>query len=175
MITKDKKKEIVAELIEKFKNANAYYFVDFQKMTVAEITKLRGLLRTSEVELKVAKNTLIEIALENIGKSDKVPGEVFKGQTAILFGSKDVLAPAKVIKEQFDKFAKPTFKAAVVEDEYFDSSMLKQLATLPTKAENIASILGSLDSPISGIVGSINAVMRDLASVIEEVAKNKAA
>ncbi len=175
MITKDKKKEIVAELIEKFKNANAFYFVDFQKMTVEEITKLRRLLKTSEVEFKVAKNTLIALALESLGKSDKVPGDILKGQTAILFGSNDVLAPAKVIKEQFDKFAKPIFKAAVVENEYFDSSMLKQLASLPTKAENIASILGSLNSPITGIVGSINAVMRDLASVIEEAAKQKAA
>jgi len=175
MITKDKKKEIVAELIEKFKNANAFYFVDFQKMTVEEITKLRRLLKTSEVEFKVAKNTLIALALESLGKSDKVPGDILKGQTAILFGSNDVLAPAKVIKEQFDKFAKPIFKAAVVENEYFDSSMLKQLASLPTKAENIASILGSLNSPITGIVGSINAVMRDLASVIEEAANQKAA
>jgi large subunit ribosomal protein L10 len=50
---------------------------------------------------------------------------------------------------------------------------LDKLASLPSKADIIASILGSLNAPISGIVGSINSLMRDLASVIEEVAKKK--
>ncbi len=57
----------------------------------------------------------------------------------------------------------------------FDGSQLKQVSELPTREDMIAGIVGSLHAPISGIVGSINAVMRDLASLIEEVAKNKAA
>ncbi|NLO19990.1 MAG: 50S ribosomal protein L10 [Ignavibacteria bacterium] len=175
MITKDKKKEIVAKLVEKFKDADAFYFIDFQKMTVKEISQFRRSLRASESDIYVAKNTLIDLALKEIGKSDKIQSEILKGQTAVIFASKEVLAPAKLIKEQFDKLAKPIFKAASIEGEYFDSTMLKQLASLPSKAENIASILGSLDAPISGIIGSINAVMRDLASLIEEVAKQKAA
>jgi ribosomal protein L10 len=54
-------------------------------MTVEEITKLRRLLKTSEVEFKVAKNTLIALALESLGKSDKVPGDILKGHNCNTF------------------------------------------------------------------------------------------
>ncbi|HRE59104.1 MAG TPA: 50S ribosomal protein L10, partial [Candidatus Kapabacteria bacterium] len=62
-----------------------------------------------------------------------------------------------------------------IEKQLYDGSKLALVASLPTRPELIAGILGSLEAPISGIVGSINAVMRDLASVIEEAAKKRAA
>jgi large subunit ribosomal protein L10 len=58
---------------------------------------------------------------------------------------------------------------------YFDSTQLKQVSELPTREDLIAGMIGSIHAPITGIVGSINAVMRDVASLIEEVAKKKAA
>ena len=65
-------------------------------------------------------------------------------------------------------------KAAVIEGVFYDGSQLKAVAALLSKPEVMAAIIGSLESPISGIVGSINAVMRDAASLIEEVAKKQA-
>ena len=77
--------------------------------------------------------------------------------TGFAFASTNLVAPAKIIKK------------------YFDGSRLGELAALPSKQELIAGILGSLDSPVSGIVGSIAAVMRDLVSVVDEVSKKKVA
>jgi large subunit ribosomal protein L10 len=74
-----------------------------------------------------------------------------------------------------DKGAKPKLKVALIENVTYDKSKLNELASLPTKPEIISSIIGSLHAPISGIVNSINAVIRDLASIIEEVAKTKQA
>jgi large subunit ribosomal protein L10 len=168
------KKQVVAELKEKFEKASGYYFIDFEKMNVVEVNNLRKLFIEKQIEYRVAKNTLIEIALEEVGmKFDDT--SFIKGSTGIAFSYGDPLAPAKVLKPILDKSEKPKFKAAVVEGEFYAQDQLKTLASLPTKAELIAGILGSLNSPISGIVGSINAVMRDLASVIEESAKKRSA
>lgn len=174
MVTIQQKKQIVEQLVEEFKRATCYYLVDFTGMTVASSVAFRRELRKQDIKIRVAKNTLILRALKEVGDS-AVPEEVLVAPTAIVFGYDDPVAPAKIIKAQSDKFNKPVFKAAVLEGQYFDSKQLNTLASLPGKKDIIASILGSLQAPASGIVGVLNAVVRDLASVIEEVAKTKAA
>lgn len=173
MVTQEKKRQIVAELTEKFQKANGFYFVDFMGMNVESAVIFRRDLKKSSMELKVAKNTLIKRALSEVG-SFNIPDEKFRGATGVIFGYDDPVAPAKMIKEQFEKNNIPSLKAAIIEGVYYDGSQLKQLASLPTKPQLIAGILGSLNSPISGIVGSINAVIRDVAYLVEEVAKKKA-
>jgi large subunit ribosomal protein L10 len=79
------------------------------------------------------------------------------------------------LKKYFTKLEKPKFKVAVVDNQFYGNDKLNELASLLSKEEVISRIMSSLDSPISGIVGSINAVVRDLSSIIEEVAKKKAA
>jgi large subunit ribosomal protein L10 len=70
---------------------------------------------------------------------------------------------------------KLALKACYIETQYYDGSKLNELATLPSKEEIISGILASIQSPASGIVGAINAVFRDLVSVVDEISKKKAA
>ena len=172
MITKATKGKIVEGLTERFKGATGFYFVNYQGMKVKDSIRLRRLLKKSGFEFKIAKNTLILRALNKIGDYN-IPDEVFIGTSGIVFSYDDPVSPAKIIKEQFDKFQMPIFKGAYIDSQFFDSSKLKELASLPTKQDILAGIVGSLQAPASGIVGSINAVIRDLASLIEEVAKSK--
>ena len=174
MVTLEQKKEIVADLVERFKRASGFYLVDFQGMNVQEAQEFRRELKSKGIEYKIAKNTLVKRALEEVGKADLVPDDKFFAPTGVVFGFDDPVAPGKIIKEVFDKNEKPVLKAAVIEDEFYDGSQLKQVAALLSKPEVMAAIVGSLEAPISGIVGSINAVMRDVASLIEEVAKKQA-
>lgn len=170
MIKKEDKKVIITELIEKFRQSSGYYFVDFKGMNVQDAIRIRREMKKTGIGYKVAKNTLIKKALAELNISI-IPDKVFKGETAIAFGSNDPIEPAKVIKEQFDKYEKPVFKAAVLEGLYYDHSKLNTIASLPTKQDMLSSIVGSLHAPITGIVGSINAVLRDVAYLVEEVAK----
>lgn len=173
MITKEQKQEIVAELTEKIRNASALYFIDFATMTVEQDWALRKEFRNKGISYKVAKNTLILRALENVGGYDINEKQLF-GQTGVVFAKEnDPITPAKIIRDISAKSEKPKLKVAVVEGAVYPGSQLKQIADLPTREEIIAGILGSIDAPVSGIVGAINSVMRDLASVIEEVAKSK--
>lgn len=173
MVTQQKKREIVAELTEKFSKSSGFYLVEFMGMTVEQAIRFRRELRKKGVEYRVAKNTLIKRALANVGDFN-IPDEKFTKSTGVVFGYDDPVAPAKIILEVSDKVEPLKLKAAVIEGQYYDGSQLKVLAALPSKPELIAGILGSLNAPVLGIVGAINAVMRDLASLIEEVAKKKA-
>jgi large subunit ribosomal protein L10 len=124
--------------------------------------------------MKVAKNTLILRALAEVGGYEFEDSKL-AGQTAVIFGGSDPVAPAKIIRQFFEKGEKPKLKLAFVEGMVFEASQLKQVSELPTREDMIAAMIGSIHAPISGIVGSINAVMRDVASLVEEVAKKKAA
>lgn len=173
MITIQKKREIVEDLVGRFKRANGYYLVDFSGMTVAAAIRFRRSLKKEGLEYRIAKNTLIKRALEQTGGTP-IPDSKFFGASGVVFAFDDVTAPAKIIQEIFEKAGKPSLKAAVLEGNYYDGKDLKLIASLPSKPQIISGIIGSIHAPISGIVGSINAVMRDLAQIIEEVAKKQA-
>jgi len=175
---KGKKQEIIDEIKELMNSSSALYLTDFSGMTVEEVDGLRSEFYKSKIKYKVVKNTL---ALRALKDSDKYSGFIDSlkdsliGPTGIVFAVEDPVAPAKILKKSLTKLDKPKYKAAVVDNQFYGSDKLNELASLLSKEELIAGILSSLDSPVSGIVGTLNAVVRDLSSVIEEVAKKKAA
>jgi len=177
-MNKEEKAEGVKEIKELIQDSEAMYLTDFSGLTVEEVNELRKEFYKSGVKYKVVKNTLTVRALQETDKYSRhleKLTDILNGPTGIVFAYDNPVSPAKIIKKFFDKIERPKLKVAIVEDELYDSKKLNTLAALPTKEEVIAGILGSLNSPASGIVGSINAAMRDLFSVIEEVAKKEAA
>ncbi|MCB0725930.1 MAG: 50S ribosomal protein L10 [Ignavibacteriae bacterium] len=177
-MNKEQKAESVREIKELIESSEAMYFTDFAGLTVEEVNELRQDFYKSDLKYKVVKNTLTSRALKESEKYSshlEKLDEILHGPTSIVFAYKNPVAPAKILKKFADKLDRPKLKLAIVENEVYDSKQLNTLASLPSKEEIISSILGSLDSPASGIVGSINATMRDLFSVIEEVGRKNAA
>jgi large subunit ribosomal protein L10 len=173
-MNKNEKTEIIAEVKEMIDKSSAVYLTDYSKITVADINNIRNEFRKEGVEYKVFKNTLFKRALDESGKFEKLSGHLV-GMTGFAFTKDNPVAPAKVIKKYFDVSQKLALKACYIEDQYYEGKSLNELANLPTKPEIIAGILGSLSSPASGIVGAINAVIRELVSVVDEISKKQAA
>ncbi|MBK7866671.1 MAG: 50S ribosomal protein L10 [Ignavibacteriales bacterium] len=173
-MNKEQKGEVIAEIVELLNDSTAIYLTDYIGVNVAQISKLRNEFRKEGVVYKVIKNTLFKRALEQSGKYPKL-AENLVGMTGFAFTFENPVAPAKIIKKFNDDTQKFGLKACYVETQYYSGDQLDVLAKLPTKAEIIAGILGSINAPASGIVGTLNAVMRDLVSVIDEIAKKKAA
>ncbi|MBS1914488.1 MAG: 50S ribosomal protein L10 [Bacteroidetes bacterium] len=172
-MTKAKKEEVVANVAELLDGASGVYSIDFTGLTVANAIRLRREFKQAGVAYKVAKNTLIKRALEQVGGYDHVLDR-FVGQTGIAVGYDDPAAPARVLNTFIDpKVDIPKLNFVLIEKELMEGSRLKEIAAMPSRKEILGSIVGALNAPASGIVGAINAVMRDLASVIEEVAKQK--
>lgn len=173
-MNKSEKEQEVAEIQEKVSKAQGMFFTDFAGINVEQITELRREFRKSGIEYKVVKNTLAKKALQNVSGYDSVFDKLV-GPTGIAFAYDDPAAPAKIIQKFKEKNENFALKVCVIEKQVFEGSRLKELAAMPTRAEVVASILGSLNSPISGIVGAINAVVRDIVGVLDAIEKTKAA
>ena len=173
-MNRNEKTDVVSEVKETIEKSTAVFLTDYSGVNVEDINDIRNQFRKEGVKYKVFKNTLFKRALQESGKYEKLADHLI-GMTGFAFAGDNPVAPAKIIKKYFDKNNKLSLKACYIENEFFDGSRLNELATLPSKNELIAGILGSLEAPASGIVGAINAVFRDLVSVVDEISKKQAA
>lgn len=171
---REQKEKVVASVAEKLKKAQGVYFTDFTGLTVAEISALRNEFRKAGVEYKVVKNTLIKKAMQEAKMSDKA-FSVLKNATGVAFAYDDPIAPAKIIKKFAAENEKLKFKAASIDGAFFDSKQLDQVAGMLSKTENIARAIGTIQSLVAGAPRAINAVMQNLVSVLDQIAKQKAA
>lgn len=110
----DQKKEVVAEIKNKLKDAQAFVLVDYKGISVAQDTEMRAAFRENNVEYKVYKNRLLKIALNDLGYTDFDSALV--GSTAIALTKTDEInAPAKIIKEKSTTWKKLEMKCGMVE------------------------------------------------------------
>ncbi len=171
---RSQKEQIVAEVAEIAGRAQGMFFTDFTGLTVGQATELRREFRKSGIEYRVVKNTLIRKALERVSGYDRVFTGL-AGPTGVAFAFDDPVAPAKIIQKFKEKHKKLSLKVCVVEHQVYEGSKLDELAKMPTRQEMMASILGSIQSPLAGVPSVLQAVIRDLVSVIDELGKKKAA
>ncbi len=153
----EQKKQVVAELVEKLKSAQAGVLVDYRGLTVEEDTNLRRKLREAGVEYKVVKNTLTRFAANEIGLTG-LDNEL-NGPTALAISAEDPVAPAKVISE----FAKSNeclkIKAGFLDGSVISIDEIKTLAKTPSRETLIAQVMGSLNAPISNLVRTLQALV----------------
>jgi large subunit ribosomal protein L10 len=171
---RSQKEQIIVEVAEIASRARGMFFTDFTGLTVEQATELRREFRKSGIQYKVVKNTYIRKALERLGGYDKVYDGLV-GPTGVAFAFEDPVAPAKIIQKFSDKHKKLSLKVCVIEREVYSGARLEEIARIPTRDEIMASILGSIQAPMAGVPGALQAVVRELVSVIDEVGKKKAA
>ena len=159
-MNKNEKTEIISEVKGMIEDSTAVYLTDYTGIKVSDIGVIRNDFRKEGVKYKVIKNTLFKRAIDETGKYGKLADHL-TGMTGYAFASSNPVAPAKIIKKYFDDKQKLALKACYIEDQFYAGDQLNVLASLPSKKEIVAGILGSLNAPISGVVGVINAVMRE--------------
>ncbi len=166
------KKVVVEDIKERINNAKSVVFVKFSGLTVAEDTALRREFRKNNVEYKVLKNTLIRRAFNDMGITDF--DEDLNGPTSVAFGA-DETAAAKVIVEAAKKYQdKVSVKSAFVDGGKVDVKGVMELASMPSKEELIAKMLGSMQAPIANFVGVLSALPRGLVVALNAIAEKKA-
>lgn len=171
--TLEEKKEVTEELSRLLDEAETVYLTDFSGLDVGSMTELRARLREEGVGYRVAKNTLMERALNQVGDFPDL-AEHLEGPTGLVLGGEDPVTPAKVVKD----FAKehedrPTVKVGVVDRRTLTPDEVADLADLPTREEMLSSIMGSLSAPVSGIVGVLEGLLRDIGHMAHEAAKKR--
>ncbi|GFO57523.1 50S ribosomal protein L10 [Geomonas sp. Red276] len=173
-MNKETKKELVAEMHEKLQRAQAIFAADFRGMTVAQAEALRVELRKANVEFKVFKNTLLEIASKGTDKEGITP--FLAGPTAIALSYDDPVAAAKVLSK-FSKDATTPFtlKAGVLTGKTINPNDVQALADLPSREVLLARMLGSIQAPTSNFVRVLAAVPGGFVRVLDGIRAKKAA
>jgi large subunit ribosomal protein L10 len=157
-MTKDQKNEVIELLKGKFSQYSNFYVADTESLTVAQVGKLRHACFDKQVEMKVAKNTLIKKALESLD-SEKYSGvyDSLHKVTALLF-SENPKEPALIISSfrKANNNEKPVLKAAFINgDVYTGDNSLKALTQIKTKNELIGEVIGLLQSPVKRVLAAL--------------------
>ncbi len=173
-MTKQEKNDVIEVLKGKFSQYNNFYVTNTESLTVAQVTKLRNHCFNKQVEMKVAKNTLIRKALESLS-TEKYAGvfDSLNHVTALLF-SENPKEPALILTgfRKESKGEKPELKAAFINGDVFvGDNQLKALTQIKTKNELIGEVIGLLQSPIQRVLGALqNKDAAKAAEAVEETA-----
>lgn len=172
MATLEAKKAQVDELNELLEAAGGIYVANYEGMTVADLSKLRSEFRKKGITFKVFKNRLVKRALEDKGGyEDLFPSLVEQNIFAI--AGEDVAEPAKILKEHLKTEKLPTFKAAIIDGDFYGESALDQLAAIKSKNEVIGDILGLLMSPVNNVVSALQAQGGNIVGAVKTIAEKE--
>lgn len=157
-MTKEQKNEVIELLKGKFSQYNNFYVTDTESLTVEQVVKLRRACFNKQVEMKVAKNTLIKKALEAID-AERYAGvyDSLHKVTALMF-SENPKDPALIISSfrTESKSEKPVLKAAFINgDVYMGNDQLTTLTKIKTKNELIGEVIGLLQSPAKRVIAAL--------------------
>lgn len=170
-ISRRKKEELVQEVAEKIKDSRSIVYADYRGLSVEEMNQVRSELRKEGIELKVIKRNLFRIAAQEAGA--KIDESTIKNHPIAYAFGKDEVVPAKTIFNFAKKFENLEMVGGAVNGKSITMNELRALATMPSREEMYAKIVGSLASPLRGIVTVLNGTQRNLVSVLGQIADQK--
>lgn len=160
----------VAEIKEKLESNEIAIITQYQGISVAKVTDLRKKLRDQGIEYKVYKNTLATIALKEFGVEEAA--SFMNGPTAWVF-SNDPVAPAKILKEYAKESKTVTMSGGILNGLPISAEKLETLASLPSREQLLAQVVGTIAMPLRNTLGVLTAVPRNLVNVVDQIKKKK--
>jgi len=159
------KEQTVAAATEKVAASAGFYLLNFSGLSVADLDGLRGEVLKSGGNLQVIKNRLLKLALgeELSGKL----AESLVGPTMVAFCAEDPIGPAQVLSKFADDHPGLALKAGYVEGRVVTAAEALKIAMLPPRQFILADALGTIQSPLSGLVGILNAAIGELVYVMD--------
>jgi large subunit ribosomal protein L10 len=148
----ENKKSIVSEIKDKVKNSESVIIFTYQGLTVSELSDLRVKLHELESEVKIYKNTLVKIALNDM---DINLDEFLEGPNAMLFG-KDLLEPIKVISEFAKDHEKADIRVGIISGAAADIATIKEYASIPSREGLLTMLAGGMIQYVKDLSISLN-------------------
>lgn len=169
--TRVQKENMVAELTEKLSRSKSVVFADYKGLTMAQLNELRKALRDQSAEFSVTKNNLLKLALSNSQLT--IAEELLDGPTATLFSFEEEISPIKSLTKSLKDASMGSVKGGFLNGEFLDQYKINKLATLPSKDELRAKVVGGLGAPLYGIVGVLQANLRNLVYALDQIRVSK--
>ncbi len=163
--------ETVAALKESMGSCAGLVFFDYRGVTVSQLTDLRRELAKTSSSIKICKNSLVDIALKDLGR--EVKDEMFINPTAVVFAKEDMPSAAKVISEAAKKNDKIKIKGGYMGEDLLDPANVQVVANIPPREVLLSHLVTVLESPISSFANTLQSVISELAYVLDSVEEEK--
>ena len=165
-----RKVAMLAATKRRMERASIAISADYRGLTVAQLTELRRALRPADVEVNIVKNTLAAMAAKEAGRPELA--ELLSGPTALAIGFGDPIAPVKLLTEHLRaRRMQLVIHGGWLEGKVLSRAEVEGLATLPSKEQLIADVVGKLQSPLYNFAGLLQASIRNFAGLVDARAK----
>jgi large subunit ribosomal protein L10 len=174
-ITREAKEAAVTQLQEELSRLKLAVLTDYRGLSVSEINELRNNLRSEGISYRVTKNTLLRIAASGVPALKDIDPSAFSGPMALALGTEDEIAPARVVFQYAKTHQALEIVGAITGDgELLSAAQVVALATLPTRDQLLAQVIGTIAAPLSGMVGVLGANVRGIVTVLSAIQEVKA-
>ncbi len=170
--TRSQKEVALAELTEAFKKSKAVVFVNYKGVTVKDVSKVRRGAEKVGVDYVVAKKTLITLAAKAAGY--EINAKAMDGNVAVAFGMNDEISAATLIANIGKEVTTIQILGGLLEGKFIDAAGVKALAALPTKQQLLGQLVGVINAPLSGLVGTLAGVTRGFVTALHAIEEKKA-
>lgn len=166
--TRAQKEDTIQKLTISLSQAKSIVFADYKGLNMSQLSDLREKLAEVGGKFSVTKNNLLKLALQKAQL--KIDNEqLFEGPIATLIASNDEISPIKILVKSLKDYQMGSIKLGILEGEVLDQHKINQLAQLPTKDELRAKVVGGLGAPLYGIVGVLQANLRNLVYALDQI------
>lgn len=172
IMQKAEKTFFIDNLTSELKAISSAILVDYTGLSVADQRELKKRLKEANSRFVVIKNTLFKLAGKNAKVSENLLTDtILSGQNALILADKDPIAPLPVVSKFASEFEKLKIKAGVIEGSFADKESLENLSKLGSKNAVVGQVVGILSDPTYQTVMTLEAKLRELVSVIEQIGK----
>jgi len=168
-LTRKQKEKIVLELKDKISRQKGIIFVGFKGLKVKELSELREKLKEINSELKIAKKTLLKIALRDLELN--LEPKKLMGEVGLVLGYQDEISPAKLVYQFSKKHQKLEILGGIINRRFLEAERMIELARLPSKEELFGKLIGTLSAPIYNLVNVLKGNIKGLLYLLTEKAK----
>lgn len=168
---KEEKSKIIENLKDQVNNKKALIFIDYQGLKVEETESLRNSLREKDISFNITKNSLLKKVLDEAGIS--LNDQVYTKPLALAFAKDDEVIVSKEIYNFIKEHEALQVLGGVIDKDFVEASIIERLSKLPSREELLAKAVGSIASPLSGMVNVLAGNIRGLINVLAQYKETK--
>ncbi len=165
------KRAIAGEIQEQLKDSVFVILADYKGLSVSKSTELRDRLHPTGAEVHVVKNRMFQRAARD-SELEELAGKI-DGPTAMIVGKGDVVASAKALRAFVKENELPVVRVGALEGALLSAQDIEDLASLPSRPELLAKLVGTLAAPMTGLVGVMQQKVSSLVYVLKALEEKK--
>lgn len=166
-LSKEKKDAVVSDLVEYLSSSKVTVMATYTGLSVKESQELRNLARENSTTILVVKNRLVKVAMSKVESLKEVDTSSLEGQLLYAFNNEDEVAPAQLLADFAKKHPAIELKGAFDKaGNLMSEDQVKHLASLPSKEQLRAQLVGTIAAPLGGLVNVLSGNIRGLVNVL---------